>query len=379
MAEPTLTTVLSRAKVTMLLLNSGCARLVMFVMGRCTMRSLVFVALITCLTLVVVGCGCKKQPEQPDESQSVSVDDAEPAPPAAAQDSPEGGERPRNPVTYGPHTEIVAILLGTNPWLTVIGSDTPRVAVYADGTVVYLAKLPGQSKWTYLETVLAENELEALKQKLGPTEEFMALEGFYDLAPNITDQPRTKIYLSDGTHTEAVSIRSYSSRAEREEAQQEWPEATWPEVYEQLGEFDRVYDILTSLRGADAREWEPQYVELYVCGTWSLDEWREQFKPGEGFGLSEPYSDPQQWPEDWPAFDDPLTWQWSDNRYSLYVPGSALREVEAFFASKSTGGGVLIDGRVYCPSWRYVFPGEGTYRDAFDEAEKDDNPLRLGL
>jgi hypothetical protein len=343
------------------------------------MPRVVVAAVLTCLTHLLAGCGCSEQKDRPSSGQSLSREDAKSAAEAATKEAKEREEKPRNPVMYGPHTDIVAVVLRTDPWLTVIGSDGPMLALYADRTVVYLAELPNEARWTYLEARLSEAEFDALKRDLGPTKEFIALEGFYDLAPNATDQPRTKIHLSDGKEAKAVSVRAYSSRAERSKTEEEWPGAKWPELYGSLGEFDRVYDTLAGLSGTDPHEWEPKYVELYVYGSWSLDEWRERYTSGSGFGSQEPYEDPPAWPEAWPKFNDPLAYAWSEDCYSLYVPGSALNEVRGFFHTRGKHGLVVIDGRVYCATWRRAFPGEGTYRDAFEEAEKQDNPHRLGL
>jgi hypothetical protein len=341
------------------------------------MRSLPIIALATCLVLFASGCGSGDK-EKPSLDKSPGAgDEAASTAEVTPQDANDKDER-HNPIMYGPHTGIVAVLLQTDPWLTVIGSETPTVAVYADGTVVYLGRLPDQTEWRYFEAKLTGTGLENLRKKLGPTEAFMALEGFTDLAPDTTDQPRTKIYLSDGTHTKAVSVRGYVSTARRAEIQRQFPDAAWPE-YERLPEFDRVYNALTALHSDDAREWEPWYVELYIYGPWSLDDWRREHQSRQGFGPDKPYVDPKPWPHKWPTFINLLTWDWGDGSYSLYLAGSSLDEVRRFFASPSTGGGVLIEGRVYCATYRYAFPGEGTYADAFDEAEKDDNPGRLGL
>ncbi|MBN1916739.1 MAG: hypothetical protein JW889_02420 [Verrucomicrobia bacterium] len=337
-------------------------------------------ALLICLAPLIAGCGCGKQEDRP-ASQAQSRGDTQSPADAATQESQDGKEEetPPNPVMYGPHADVIAVLMRTDPWLTVIGSDTPRLVVYADGTLVRLAKLPDEARWSYLESTLPQAEFEALKRQLGPTKQLMALEGFYDLAPNATDCPRTKIYLSNGADAKAVSVRGYSSRAERRKAEEEWPEVRWPELYNALGEFDRVYDALTGLTGTDPHEWEPKYIELYVYGSWPLDEWRKQYESGSGIEPRKPYEDPPSWPEGWSKFDDPLAYRWSERCYSLYVPGSDLGEVREFFRTKGSDRVVLIDDQVYCVSWRYAFPGEGLYRDAFEEAEKTDNPNRLGM
>jgi len=59
----------------------------------------------------------------------------------------------------------VAVLIQTNPWLMVIGSDTPMVTVYDDGQVIILKK-EKDKRPTFLQKQISLDELKKIKKKL---------------------------------------------------------------------------------------------------------------------------------------------------------------------------------------------------------------------
>ena len=79
----------------------------------------------------------------------------------------------------------------------VIGSGTPRVTIYDNGQIVYLKREKDQSPVPYTKQ-LSDEALAEVKKKLTTFGDYSKLNPYYDLAPNTTDLPETKIYLSFG-------------------------------------------------------------------------------------------------------------------------------------------------------------------------------------
>ncbi len=89
----------------------------------------------------------------------------------------------------------IAVLIQTDPWLMVIGSDTPLVAIYDDGQVLYLRRKKDEPP-SLLHVQLGPGALTEIKSKLSSFGDFSKLNRYYDLAPNVFDLPETKIFLS---------------------------------------------------------------------------------------------------------------------------------------------------------------------------------------
>ncbi len=89
----------------------------------------------------------------------------------------------------------IAVLIQTNPWRMVIGSDTPLIAVYENGQVLYLRRDEDNTS-KYLHKQLDSTEFDSVKNTLASFGDYENMNSYYNLTPNVTDQPETKIYLS---------------------------------------------------------------------------------------------------------------------------------------------------------------------------------------
>src|ERR1041385_2103789 len=101
----------------------------------------------------------------------------------AAEFSPFDGPKP------------IAVLIQTDPWAMVMGADTPRIAVYEDGTVIFL-KISGKSP-SYHQKDLSATELTDFKKRLTPTVHLKDLKRSYNLLPQVTDQPEALFLFRD--------------------------------------------------------------------------------------------------------------------------------------------------------------------------------------
>jgi hypothetical protein len=246
----------------------------------------------------------------------------------------------------------IAVLIQTDPWLMVIGSDTPMVTIYDDGQLVYL-KREKEKPPVLLTKQLNTNELESVRKKLASFGDFSKLKRYYDLAPNVTDLPETKIYLSpdDGnliatvyglmisdTHLPAYSTFGGGGKPEK------LPAA-----------IKNLHSYLTSLDFADAKPWEPPYVEVMV--------WGYNYAPDESI----------HWPKNWPGLDSSSTLKRGD-AYSIFLPGKELPKLRDFLKTQKEKGAVEIGGKKWALSIRYTFPSEPVWFKAF----RSETPKEMG-
>ncbi len=251
----------------------------------------------------------------------------------------------------------IAVLIQTDPWLMVIGSDTPRVAMYDDGQLIYVKK-DQDKRQAFFHRSLSVDELVAIKKKISSFSEYAKMKRSYDLPSAITDQPDTKIYLDLDGRTFAASV--YGHRM---------PGATLPGRTSSKGKQETeslpkaIRDLityLTSLDFADAKPWEPLYVEVMI--------WGYDYAPNESI----------HWPKEWPGLESPRTLKRGDS-YSIFLPGEELPRLRAFLKTQKERGAVAIDGRKWAVSFRYTFPSEPVWLKAFrgDPKEQKTNKTNL--
>src|SRR5206468_11770666 len=73
-------------------------------------------------------------------------------------------------------TKPIAVLIQSDPWAMVMGADTPRVAVYEDGTVIFVKK--SRKSASYHQKDLSATELSDFKKRLTPTADLKDLRHF---------------------------------------------------------------------------------------------------------------------------------------------------------------------------------------------------------
>ncbi len=227
----------------------------------------------------------------------------------------------------------LAVLIQTDPWLMVIGSDTPMVAVYDDGKLIYLKNQEGTSP-TYYHKQLTKEELQVVKKKLVSFGDYSTIKKYYVLE-NVTDQPETKIYLNldDSELTTTVYGWIVSENNNR-----------LPVSLKSLHEY------LITLNFRDAIPWEPQYIEVMI--------WGYKNAPDESI----------HWPKEWPRLKSPRTMKRGDS-YSIFLPGAELPKLRDLLKTQKPKGAVEIDGKKWAVDFRFTFPSEPVWFNAFRKAE----------
>jgi len=82
----------------------------------------------------------------------------------------------------------------------VIGADVPLVALYANGLLVY-RDITIKNDLPFRAIRLAKDELNKIRALIGPTQEFLDLHPYFDLA-DAFDLPTVKLFVSDEKKTQ---------------------------------------------------------------------------------------------------------------------------------------------------------------------------------
>ncbi|HEX9171080.1 MAG TPA: hypothetical protein VF861_00295 [Telluria sp.] len=235
----------------------------------------------------------------------------------------------------------LAVMVETDPWLMVIGSDTPSFVLYEDGQVIY-RKRSEKGTPKYLWKLLTLVELRSLQAKLisfGP----YRFKGQNRMnVAEVSDQSEAKLFLKFEGAELVTSIYGIKfSDVSRDEGGSKTPLPS---------ELRKLYGFLSSLEFRGASEWAPKYAEVMA--------WDYTYAPDPSIS----------WPKHWPGLDSPTTFK-KKTMYSIFVPGVELKAIAAFLGTRSEKGAVEIDGKKFAVSVRPTFPSEPIWRTAFSNLE----------
>jgi hypothetical protein len=243
--------------------------------------------------------------------------------------APRGSAEPRGLDPYaGP--KPVLVWIDTNPWAMVLGADTPRLALYEDGTMICMAK-GGGGLPTHLLSKRSPTNMDQELQRLQASGTFSGLKRHYEMT-RVTDRPSDLFYVDLGGGPPVVT-----------------------EVYGLTagGAAEPLPASLAALHrylvGATCEEgvpWIPEHVEVML--------WPYEYAPQKSI----------RWPAEWPGLDSPEARKRGDS-YSIYLAGSKLNELRAFLKTRNEKGAVEVGGKKWAASYRYVFPSEPVWSKAF--------------
>jgi hypothetical protein len=253
----------------------------------------------------------------------------------AAEFSPFDGPKP------------IAVLIQTDPWAMVMGADTPRIAVYEDGSVIFLKK--SEKSASYHRKDLSEIQLADFKKRLTPTAHLKDLKRSYTLLPHVTDQPEALFYLRDGERELTTSVYGLKAAGTKLPAYTVLPGKQKPDAAPD--ELLELHKYLCTVDYPDSQEWTPRYLEVMI--------WPYEYAPDASI----------VWPKDWPGLDSKRSFKRGDS-YSIFLDGSALPELRKFLKSRKEKGAVEIGGKKWAVSFRAVFPSEPVWRKALESANQ---------
>jgi hypothetical protein len=225
-------------------------------------------------------------------------------------------EAPRSTGTGRP----VLVLVEANPWLMVIGSDSPTFALYDDGLLIFRT---GDS---YKQTRLEAAQAKAMRDSVRVGALACHI-GIHD-ASDVTDQPTENIFLGRGGGLSRISV--YGD-LKHEDVRKKTP-----------GPVVQAYDRLSAYRNSNAQDWLPANIEVMV--------WPYEYAPEPSV----------VWPKKWPGLSSPGTAKRAEG-YSLFVPSADYNELLGFLKTRRTKGAVEIEGKKWAVSLRFPFPHESSW------------------
>lgn len=250
---------------------------------------------------------------------------------SAADFAPFSGPRP------------IVVFIQSDPWGAVIGSDTPRVAIYENGDVIFAKKVNGQ--FAYHHVTLDRHELEKVRERLRPVLSLKHLKPQYDIRPGATDQPVAMFYVSDGGHEVATSVYGLMAAGTRLPAYIRSVSGAIKSTPPPK-ELFKLHQWLCELDYAGSKAWVPRYVEVML--------WDYSYAPEPSV----------QWPKEWPGLHSDRALK-REGSYSIFLDGALLPELRKLLATRNEKGAVEVEGKKMAASYRFTFPGEPIWRRAF--------------
>ena len=237
------------------------------------------------------------------------------------------------PLAIAPGAEATApqplvVLYIKDPWLMVIGSDSPRFALYDDGLVIY-ASGDREPEKAYLFKKLSSEELNGLVNRLNLDRKLGGLDGKVFTSLSATDQPRNILCYRVNGKRKAVEV--YGPPHHKEPGN--------PGVDEIPLAFLDIFDFLTTFHARGESTWLPAKIEVMI---WPFDN-----------SLGEP----MPWPREWPGIDDPRTRKRGNDSYSIYLDSRHFPDFLTMLRSMSGSQALLLDDKKWAVSYRFPFPG----------------------
>jgi hypothetical protein len=239
----------------------------------------------------------------------------------------------------------IAAFIQSDPWSMVIGSDTPRVAVYDDGQVIFAKK--ADKRLVYHHVTVDKESLAKLCEQFKPVLALKDLKPAYNIRPNVTDMPEAMFYLRDGDREVATTVYGLMAAGTELPAYTEFPNG--PKSTVPPKELLSLHKWLCDLDFRKSEKWTPKYVEVML--------WDYSYAPDSSI----------RWPKDWPSLNSPRAIKRHDD-YSVFLDGALLPKLQEFLGTRKEKGAVEVDGKKFAASYRFTFPGEPTWHKAFQTA-----------
>lgn len=239
----------------------------------------------------------------------------------------------------------LAVFIQTNPWLKIIGSDTPLVAIYDNGDVIFRRDVKGS--FVQHQVTVSKDQLEQIREKLKPVLALKDLKRAYNLQPGWSDQPEALFYVRNDQRELATSVYGLipvNTSSTRYAFVRSAPVADRP-PYELLALHKWLYE----LDYANSKVWTPKFVEVML--------WDYSYAPDASI----------HWPQAWPSLKSERTIMRGDD-YSIFLDGESLPQLRQFLATRKPRGAVEVEGKKLAAAYRFTYPGEPVWRQAFTKA-----------
>jgi hypothetical protein len=175
--------------------------------------------------------------------------------------------------------EPLVVFIEREVWAAVIGADTPRVAMYENGDVIFAKEVNG--KFVYHQALLDSDGRADVRRHVDRLLAVNELRTSYSIS-RATDQPTAFFYVRAGDRELTTSVYglAISDAGLPPGAELHSPREAAPP--QGLLEFHRW---LSQIDYPRSREWVPKYVEVML--------WDYSYAPDRSI----------QWPSQWPSLD----------------------------------------------------------------------------
>lgn len=275
------------------------------------MRSKSFRLAALCCCFVMAGCQAPEQVETRQANEQIVTQ--------PDQDGIIFFQRPKTLKRVRRTSNSPQVIFKTSdPWESVVGSDSPQFALYRDSTVIFR---DGEG---YKTVNLSESDHQKVLS-LVRWDDIRELGGYYDIAEP-TDQPSSDLLIY--ANNEPIFVSVYGSLDE-------------PAVSSKLPKkLVQIFSKLSSFSHARATPWLPKYVEVMIHPY--------EYAPEESI----------KWPDNWPGLDDLAIKKRGENSYSLFLPIAHLDALKLFLETRKDRGAIEISNRKWSASFRFPFPHE---------------------
>lgn len=215
----------------------------------------------------------------------------------------------------------VVVLYENNPWLMVLGSDTPTFALYETGRAIYKRK-SGEAVDIY-EAKLTNAEQKGFLQSLEISDAFFKLPEEIEVS-SWTDQPTNLLFIKVGDKSKRVSVYG-NLRRSLDEGETRPPK-----------EFLHVYEKLIGFKYANEAKWEPQSLEVML--------WDYNHAPNK-----------IPWPKSLPDLNSTATKK-QGGMYSIFLQKHQFDEFRRYLSNLGERTAVEINGKKLAVSFRFPFP-----------------------
>jgi len=214
----------------------------------------------------------------------------------------------------------LVVLLETNPWLMVIGSDSPSFVLYENGLLIY-SEIIDRKLFRKL-VIFNQNEMNEFIEYLSIDESIYNLRNEI-ISSNWTDQPTNIIYLNI---TQLKKIMVYGRIETNDEARKRTPVV-----------FINLYDKIKHYRNENSLEWMPPKIEVMF--------WDYDYAPKK-----------RKWIEGFPDLNSPSTIKRGGDSYSVFIDGNEYETFINYLQKMGKKEAVEINGRKMAISYRIPFP-----------------------
>ncbi len=237
---------------------------------------------------------------------------------------------------HGAEPKPLLVVLAQNPWLMVIGSDSPTFALYDDGTVICPREKPT------LEDPFQTRKVSDAKRKaeellsfdVGKMKDFYELTAWTDQVTTVIWTPTKKIVIyGDWRKPHEIGHGTDRSLKDIDDRDRKMFESLPAEIRDALLRIDRE-------RSVAGTRWFPTTIEVML--------WPYEYAPDASI----------IWPKDWPGLGAKDTQKRGEDSFSVFLPSEKLSELRKLLDTRKARGAVLIDGKKMAESHRFPFPGE---------------------